>query len=91
MRDYFYDGGMHGVDWPAIREAYAPLIEDAVTRWDVNFVIGEMIAEVNSSHSYRGGGDTESAPSRSVGLLGVDWERVETPFPTTSATKASGR
>ncbi|MDT8341169.1 MAG: PDZ domain-containing protein [Longimicrobiales bacterium] len=74
MRDYFYDGAMHGVDWPAIREAYAPLIEDAVTRWDVNFVIGEMIAEVNSSHTYRGGGDTEAGPSRRVGLLGVDWE-----------------
>jgi tricorn protease len=72
-RDYFYDPNMHGVDWTAMREQYGRLIEDAVTRWDVNFVIGELIAELNASHTYRRGGDTESVERRSVGLLGVDW------------------
>ena len=42
-RDYFYDPGMHGVDWEAMRERYGKLLEDAVTRWDVNYVIGELI------------------------------------------------
>ncbi|MFW6191946.1 MAG: S41 family peptidase [Gemmatimonadota bacterium] len=73
-RDFFYDENMHGVDWEGVREQYAPLLEDAVTRWDVNFVLGEMIAELDASHTYRGGGDTEEEPQRSVGLLGVDWE-----------------
>ena len=73
QRDFFYDEGMHGVDWDAMRERYGALIEDAVTRWDVNFVIGELIAELNASHTYRGGGDTENEPQRSTGLLGVDW------------------
>ena len=72
-RDYFYDPNMHGVDWQAMRERYGALIDDAVTRWDVNFVIGELIAELNASHTYRGGGDTESEKHRQVGLLGVDW------------------
>ena len=72
-RDYFYDPGMHGVDWPAMRERYGKLLADAVTRWDVNFVIGELIAELNSSHTYRGGGDVEEAPERGVGLLGADY------------------
>jgi tricorn protease len=72
-RDFFYDPGMHGVDWDAVREQYAPLVEDAATRWDVNFVLGEMIAELDASHTYRSGGDLEAAPSRDVGLLGVDW------------------
>jgi tricorn protease len=72
-RDFFYDEGMHGVDWDAMREQYGPLIADAVTRWDLNFVIGELIAELNASHAYRGGGDQESAPTRRVGMLGVDW------------------
>ncbi|UCC73709.1 MAG: PD40 domain-containing protein [Gemmatimonadota bacterium] len=72
-RDYFYDPNMHGVDWNAMREQYGRLIEDAVTRWDVNFVLGELIAELSASHTYRGGGDTESAGQRGVGLLGVDW------------------
>jgi tricorn protease len=72
-RDFFYDRTMHGVDWNAMRERYGRLMEDAVTRWDVNFVIGELISELNSSHTYRGGGDLESVPPRAVGLLGVDW------------------
>jgi tricorn protease len=72
-RDYFYDPNMHGVDWNAVREHYGKMLDDAVTRWDVNYVIGEMIGEISSSHTYRGGGDQESPERRSVGLLGVDW------------------
>jgi len=72
-RDYFYDPGLHGVNWNEMRQRYGRLLEDAVTRWDVNFVIGEMIAELNSSHSYRGGGDLEEGLKRGVGMLGVDF------------------
>jgi tricorn protease len=74
QRDYFYDPTMHGVDWNAMRDRYGRLLDDAVTRWDVNFVIGELISELNASHTYRGGGDLETPPDRAVGLLGVDWE-----------------
>jgi tricorn protease len=72
-RDYFYDPNMHGVDWQAIRERYGRLLEDAVTRWDVNYIIGEMIGEMNSSHTYRSGGDTEREAQRGVGYLGCDF------------------
>jgi tricorn protease len=64
---------MHGVDWNAMRTRYGKLIDDAVTRWDVNFVIGELIAELNSSHTYVSGGDFETPPRRGVGLLGADF------------------
>jgi len=77
QRDMFYDPGMHGVDWQLMRERYGVLIEDAVTRSDVNFILGELIAELNASHTYRGGGDTENPDSRNVGYLGVDWEVAE--------------
>ncbi|MFQ5629956.1 MAG: PDZ domain-containing protein, partial [bacterium] len=73
-RDYFYDANMHGVDWQAMREQYGALIEHCETRWDVHYVLGELIAELNASHTYRGGGDTENAERRNVGLLGVDWK-----------------
>ncbi|HEX5132316.1 MAG TPA: PDZ domain-containing protein [Candidatus Krumholzibacteria bacterium] len=73
-RDFFYDKGMHGVDWPGMRTRYGKLLDQAVTRWDANFVIGELIAELSSSHTYRGGGDTEHAEDIDVGYLGVDWE-----------------
>jgi tricorn protease len=72
-RDYFYDPGMHGVDWNAERAHYGKLVDAAVTRSDVNFAIGELISELSSSHTYRGGGDVEAGPHRGVGLLGVDW------------------
>ncbi|MCH5377281.1 MAG: hypothetical protein JJ992_25235, partial [Planctomycetes bacterium] len=60
-RDYFYDPNMHGVDWAELRVRYGKLLDSAVTRWDVNTVIGELIAEMSSSHTYRGGGDTEQS------------------------------
>jgi len=72
-RDFFYDPGMHGVDWPAMRERYSALLKDAVTRWDVNYIIGELIGELNSSHTYRSGGDTERSSERGVGYLGCDF------------------
>jgi len=43
-------------------------------REDLNYIIGEMIAELNVSHSYIGGGDIEQAKRISVGLLGCDFE-----------------
>lgn len=73
QRDYFYDPNLHGVDWTAMRERYGRLLEDAVTRWDVNYILGELIAELNASHTYRSGGDTERPPERGVGYLGCDF------------------
>lgn len=73
-RDYFYDKNMHGVDWDNMRTHYGKLVEDAVTREDVNYVIGELIGELSASHTYRGGGDSENGKQRAVGYLGVDWE-----------------
>jgi tricorn protease len=72
-RDYFYDPNLHGVDWKAMRERYGELLKDAVTRWDVNYVFGELIAELNASHTYRSGGDVENGQQRGVGYLGVDF------------------
>jgi tricorn protease len=76
-RDYFYDPNMHGVDWKLMGERYGALLSDAVTRWDVNFIIGELIGELSSSHAYRGGGDLPDEPERGVGMLGVDWELAD--------------
>jgi tricorn protease len=73
-RDFFYDPGMHGVNWNAMKERYLTLLDDAVTRWDVDWILGEFLGELNASHTYHGGGDTENGLSRSIGMLGVDWE-----------------
>jgi len=73
-RDYFYDPGMHGVDWEGVGDQYREMLADCSSRADVGFVIREMISELNVGHAYHGGGDLEDTPSRNVGLLGVDFE-----------------
>ncbi len=74
QRDYFYDPNMHGVDWNAMRSQYGKLIDYAMTRSDVNYILGELIGEISSSHTYRFGGDVETPKERAVGYLGVDWQ-----------------
>ncbi len=73
-RDFFYDKNMHGVDWNTMKTKYEKLLKQAVTREDVNFVIGELIGEINSSHTYKGGGDEQKTKQRNVGYLGIDWK-----------------
>jgi tricorn protease len=77
QRDFFYDKNMHGVDWNAMKKQYGELIDNAVTRGDVNYIIGELISELNASHTYRGGGDDETPLQRKAGYLGVDWELTD--------------
>lgn len=74
QRDYFYDPGMHGVDWEAMKQRYGALLGYLASRDDLNYIIGEMIAELNASHTYVSGGDIESPPRLNVGLLGCDFE-----------------
>jgi tricorn protease len=75
MRDFFFDPNMHGVDWKAQREKYAPLVSYVNHRNDLTYLIGEMVGELNVGHSYVGGGDRPSVRRISTGLLGAELER----------------
>lgn len=75
MRDFFYDPNMHGVDWKAMRERYAPLVAHVNHRADLTYVIGEMISELNVGHAYVGGGDVPSVTRIKTGLLGAELSR----------------
>ncbi len=72
-RDMFYDKNMHGVNWKHVYKQYSDLLKYAVSREDVNFLIGELIGELSASHTYKGGGDVERAKRVNVGYLGIDW------------------
>ncbi|MEQ1851552.1 MAG: PDZ domain-containing protein, partial [Chthoniobacteraceae bacterium] len=72
-RDYFYDPYLHLVRWQEMRDRYRKMLEACVTRHDVNYVLGELLGELNSSHAYRSGGDLEEGPRRRVGYLGCDY------------------
>ncbi len=75
MRDFFFAPNMHGVDWPAMRAKYAPLVEHVNHRADLTYVIGELIGELNAGHTYVGGGDLPQPTRIPMGLLGARLER----------------
>ncbi len=71
QRNWFYDANMQGSDWPAMYEKYAPFVAGCGTRSDLNYLIGEMIAELNIGHTYIYGGDFEDSGAHiATGLLG---------------------
>jgi tricorn protease len=75
MRDFFYDPGMHGVDWVAMRKKYEPLVDHVAHRADLTYVIGEMISELNVGHAYIGGGELPEVRKVQQGLLGAEFKR----------------
>ena len=70
MRDFFYDPGLHGVDWLAVRKKYEVLLPYVQHRADLTYLIGEMVSELNAGHAYVGGGDVPNVPRVPMGLLG---------------------
>ncbi len=75
MRDYFFSPTMNGVDWTAMHDKYRALVPFAQTRYDLTYLIGELIGELHSGHSYVGGGDLPAAPRVLTGLLGAELSR----------------
>ncbi|MEM7308192.1 MAG: PDZ domain-containing protein [Planctomycetota bacterium] len=79
-RDFFYDPGLHGVDWNAVGERYARALDDATSRGDVHWLIGEMMSELNVGHAYNSppmDGMPQAGRARPTGLLGCDWELAD--------------
>ncbi|HZI50116.1 MAG TPA: S41 family peptidase, partial [Pyrinomonadaceae bacterium] len=73
-RDFFYVPNMHGYDWVALREQYKPLLQYVGHRSDLNYVISEMISELQIQHAYIEGGDFNIPPRARVGLPGARFE-----------------
>ncbi len=73
-RDYFYVENMHGLDWKAVGDRYRALLPSVGHRSDLNWLIGEMIAELNVGHAYIQGGDGLGAKRLDIGLLGARYE-----------------
>ncbi len=77
-RDFYYESGMHGLDWDQMKEKYGRLMEFASCRQDVRYIIGELIGELNTSHTYIFGGDRKREAERTnTGLLGATYSLDE--------------
>ena len=70
-RDFFYAANMNGYDWKALRDQYRPLVDFVAHRSDLNYVLGEMVAELSNSHTYITGGDFEIPKRTPVALPGA--------------------
>jgi tricorn protease len=71
-RDYFYDPDLHGRNWQAVYERYAPLIPYVRHRADLNYILDQMNGELSVGHSFVFGGDMPAVDTSRVGLLGAD-------------------
>ena len=71
---------MHGVDWNAVKAKYQVLVPYAKTRLDLNYIIGEMIGELNCGHAYVNPGEVERPNRIKTGLLGAEISRDKSGF-----------
>jgi tricorn protease len=74
-RDYFYDPGMHGVDWIAMKKKYAVFLPELTCRNDLNRLIQWLGSELSVGHHYILDGGDQYYTSQNVkgGLLGADY------------------
>src|SRR5258708_5366620 len=73
-RDFFYVKNMHGYDWEALRKQYAAMVPYVAHRSDLNYVLGEMVSELSTSHSYIEGGDYDMPKRPQIALPGAKLE-----------------
>ena len=75
LRDNFHDPAHHGVDWTAVRAAYAPRVEASRTPDELRRTLNLMIGELNSSHTGVLGPPGATPPS--IGRIGLSFDREE--------------
>ncbi len=80
MRDFFYVENMHGQDWKGIYDKYSSLVPYVNHRNDLNYIIGEMIGELNAGHAYVNTGDKTQPKRIQTGLLGANIEAHESGY-----------
>jgi tricorn protease len=73
-RSYFYDPGLHGVNYADAEKANEKYLEALGSRADLNYLIHDMISDLSVGHLRGGGGNIPSAKTIPGGLLGADYE-----------------
>ncbi len=77
-RDYFYDPGMHGLDWKSMRAKYAPLVDRVTNRAELSDVLAQLVSELSALHIFVYGGEFRSGPDKAeISTLGAVLRRDE--------------
>ncbi|KKO46711.1 peptidase S41 [Arsukibacterium ikkense] len=63
-RDFLFDKGMRGLDWPASRDKYQPLLARVTDRYELDDVLAQMMGELNALHSQVRGGEYRTAAAK---------------------------
>lgn len=74
FRDYFYVNNMHGVNWQDIKERYGALLPHLPSRFDLDYILHEVVSESNTGHAYVDWGDIDRVKRINGGLLGAELE-----------------
>ena len=74
LNDNFYDPQFHGVNWRAMRDAYAPYVAGSQSGEDLRRVLSVMIGELNASHM--GVAGRAFSPQVVTGRIGVRFDRA---------------
>ena len=77
FRDYFYVNNMHGVDWDGLKQNYGAMLPFVGHRFDLDYIINEIISETNAGHAYGDWGDFPRVKRIENGLLGAELEADE--------------
>lgn len=72
LRDWFYDPGMHGLDWDRIRTNYGQLVPFVAHRADLDYILGEVAGEMHAGHVYVSSPSDLNQNRVDNGLLGAD-------------------
>ncbi len=72
VRDWFYDPALHGVDWNALVARYGALVPHVAHRADLDFLLGELVSELEAGHTYVSPGDEPKVERVAGGFLGCD-------------------
>jgi tricorn protease len=73
-RDFFYDGGFHGLDLAATEKKYAAFLPGIASRGDLNYLFMEAMGNLTVGHLFVRGGDGLDIRRIPVGLLGADYK-----------------
>lgn len=72
IKDKFYNPDFHGVDWDAVKKAYAAKLPSIGTNRDLANLMAEMTGELNASHigvSYRPRSEKSDDQTAALGVL----------------------